>query len=110
MLHQKKEQKEDILAKDGKMNGDGTITWTLQVTNPKLTVKGAEITDVLPAGQEYVDGSMRLQNPYYDANPVSVTPTVTVDPTTGIQSLKYIFALTEPVQAGFFRKDFWIFP
>lgn len=101
-------KKPDILAKDGKMNGDGTITWTLQVTNPKLTVKGAEITDVLPAGQEYVDGSMRLQNPYYDANPVSVTPTVTVDPTTGIQSLKYIFALTEPVQAGFFRKDFWI--
>lgn len=101
-------KKPDILAKDGKMNGDGTITWTLQVTNPKLTVKGAEITDVLPAGQEYVDGSMRLQNPYYDANPVSVTPTVTVDPTTGIQSLKYIFTLTDPVQAGFFRKDFWI--
>ena len=101
-------KKPDILAKDGKMNGDGTITWTLQVTNPKLTVKGAEITDVLPAGQEYVDGSMRLQNPYYDANPVSVTPTVTVDPTTGIQSLKYVFALTDPVQAGFFRKDFWI--
>lgn len=101
-------KKPDILAKDGKMNGDGTITWTLQVTNPKLTVKGAEITDVLPAGQEYVDGSMRLQNPYYDANPVSVTPTVTVDPTTGIQSLKYIFTLTDPVQEGFFRKDFWI--
>lgn len=101
-------KKPDILAKDGKMNGDGTVTWTLQVTNPKLTVKGAEITDVLPAGQEYVDGSMRLQNPYYDANPVSVTPTVTVNPTTGIQSLKYIFTLTEPVQAGFFRKDFWI--
>lgn len=101
-------KKPDILAKDGKMNGDGTITWTLQVTNPKLTVKGAEITDVLPAGQEYVDGSMRLQNPYYDANPVSVTPTVTVDTTTGIQSLKYIFTLTDPVQEGFFRKDFWI--
>lgn len=101
-------KKPDILAKDGKMNGDGTITWTLQVTNPKLTVKGAEITDVLPAGQEYVDGSMRLQNPYYDANPVSVTPTVTVDPTTGIQSLKYVFDLTDTVQAGFFRKDFWI--
>lgn len=101
-------KKPDILAKDGKMNGDGTITWTLQVTNPKLTVKGAEITDVLPAGQEYVDGSMRLQNPYYDANPVSVTPTVTVDPTMGIQSLKYVFDLTDTVQAGFFRKDFWI--
>ena len=101
-------KKPDILAKDGKMNGDGTITWTLQVTNPKLTVKGAEITDVLPAGQEYVDGSMRLQNPYYDANPVSVTPTVTVDPTTGIQSLKYVFDLTDTVQAGFFQKDFWI--
>ena len=101
-------KKPDILAKDGKMNGDGTITWTLQVTNPKLTVKGAEITDVLPAGQEYVDGSMRLQNPYYDANPVSVTPTVTVDTTTGIQSLKYVFDLTDTVQAGFFRKDFWI--
>lgn len=101
-------KKPDILAKDGKMNGDGTITWTLQVTNPKLTVKGAEIKDVLPAGQEYVDGSMRLQNPYYDANPVSVTPTVTVNPTTGIQSLKYIFTLTDTVQAGFFRKDFWI--
>ena len=101
-------KKPDILAKDGKMNGDGTITWTLQVTNPKLTVKGAEITDVLPTGQEYVDGSMRLQNPYYDANPVSVTPTVTVNPTTGIQSLKYIFTLTDTVQAGFFRKDFWI--
>lgn len=101
-------KKPDILAKDGKMNGDGTITWTLQVTNPKLTVKGAEITDVLPAGQEYVDGSMCLQNPYYDANPVFVTPTVTVDPTTGIQSLKYVFDLTDTMQAGFFRKDFWI--
>lgn len=99
-------KKPDILAKDGKMNGDGTITWTLQVTNPKLTVKGAEITDVLPAGQEYVDGSMRLQNPYYDANPVSVTPTITVKPTTGIQILQYGFDLTDTVQAGFFRKDF----
>ena len=101
-------KKPDILAKDGKMNGDGTITWTLQVTNPKLTVKGAEITDVLPDGQEYVDGSMRLQNPYYDANPVSVTPTVTTDPITGNQSLKYVFDLTDSAQAGFFRKDFWI--
>lgn len=101
-------KKPDILAKDGKMNGDGTITWTLQVTNPKLTVKGAEITDVLPDGQEYVVGSMRLQNPYYDANPVSVTPMVTMDPITGKQSLKYVFDLTDTAQAGFFQKDFWI--
>lgn len=101
-------KKPDILTKDGKMNGDGTITWTLQVTNPKLTVEGAEITDVLPDGQEYVDGSMRLQNPYYDANPVSVTPTVTTDLITGQQSLKYVFDLTDTAQAGFFQKDFWI--
>lgn len=101
-------KKPDILAKDGKMNGDGTITWTLQVTNPKLTVEGAEITDVLPDGQEYVEGSMRLQNPHYDANPVSVTPMITTDSETGQQTLKYVFDLTDTMQAGFFQKDFWI--
>ena len=101
-------KKPDLITKDGKMNGDGTITWNVQVTNPKLTVEGAEFTDVLPDGQEYVEGSMRLQNPYYDANPVSVTPKITTDLITGQQTLKYVFDLTDTAQAGFFQKNFWI--
>ena len=101
-------KKPDLITKDGKINGDGTITWNVQVTDPKLTVEGAEFTDVLPDGQEYVEGSMRLQNPFYDANPVSVTPTITTDPITGQQTLKYVFDLTDTAQAGFFQKNFWI--
>jgi len=58
--------KPNLMDKDGKLTGKGTIQWYLIVYKPQLAQKQIDITDVLPAGTELVDGSVKLLDRWND--------------------------------------------
>lgn len=55
----------------------GYITWTIEVKGQKQRPEGYKIKDYIPANMEYVSGSFRVQNQYWDGNP-SYKPQVTM--------------------------------
>ena len=66
-------------------NKEGYITWTIEIKGQKQRPEGYTLKDYLPENMEYVPGSFRVQNQYYDGNP-SYKPQVTVV-TTGQDGL-----------------------
>ncbi|MCM1180123.1 MAG: SpaA isopeptide-forming pilin-related protein [Clostridium sp.] len=58
--------KPNLMDKDGKMTGKGTIQWYLIMQKPQLHQEKMEITDVLPAGTELVEGSVKLLDRWND--------------------------------------------
>ncbi len=78
----------DFLSKEGTMNGDGTITWTVKVTRISDSMESMSFQDVLPENMKYVEGSFNLREYYWEGNYAERTPQVTTD-NNGIQTLKY---------------------
>lgn len=68
-----------LSSKSGKRteNKEGYITWTIEVKGQKQRPEGYTIKDYIPENMEYVPGSFRVQNQYWDGNP-SYKPQVTV--------------------------------
>lgn len=74
--------------KEGTMNSDGTIDWKV-IVEPQQTIPDKyEFKDALPINTRLVEGSMKLQNRYYDNTPLTVVPTTTVD-ASGVQIIMY---------------------
>ncbi len=95
----------ELISKKGEIK-DGVIEWTVTVNQPQLTVEGMVLSDVLPEKTEYIPGTFRIQNLWYDANPVYVEPT----PGTtagGQKTISYTMQPDDPVQAEFMQKSFW---
>jgi uncharacterized surface anchored protein len=99
-------EKPDLIGKDGKICDDGTIEWTVTVYEPQVTVEGITFEDVLPENMEYVDGTFRIQNRYYDSSPLYRTPRVTTD--KGVQTLTYKLDSKNDDEKAFFDKAFEI--
>ncbi|MDE5872556.1 MAG: hypothetical protein K2H07_01440, partial [Lachnospiraceae bacterium] len=72
-------EKVKLASKSGKKtdNKEGYITWTIEVKGQKQRPEGYTIKDYLPENMEFVQGSFRVQNQWYDGNP-SYKPQVTV--------------------------------
>lgn len=95
---------------------EGYITWTIEVKGQKQRPEGYTIKDYIPENMEYVPGSFRVQNQYYDGNP-SYKPQVTMI-TTGQDSQPianpYIEYTFDPVEDARFLDTvgnggaFWI--
>lgn len=107
-----------LAQKSGKRtkNKEGYITWTIEVKGQKQRPEGYTIKDYIPVNMDYVPGSFRIQNQYYDGNP-SYKPQVTVI-TTGQDGLPianpYIAYTFDPVEDARFLDTvgnggaFWI--
>lgn len=98
--------KPDLISKRGQIT-DGVIQWTVTVKEPQHTVEGMAFSDVLPEDTEYIEGTFRIQNMYYDSNPQYREPTVTTD-ANGVQTISYTFKDTDDAEKAFFEKAFWI--
>lgn len=105
----------DLIDKDGKIgrtdnNGmnvtDGTIEWTVTIKAPQLTVNGMEFKDVLPDDMEYVPGSFKIMNMYYDPAPLYRDPVIGTE--AGKQTISYTFSDADASEAAFYTKAFWI--
>lgn len=58
--------KPNLMDKDGRLTGNGTIQWYLIIYKPQLEQKQIDITDVLPDGTELVEGSVKLLDRWND--------------------------------------------
>ena len=95
----------NLMSKTGQMK-NGVIEWTVTVDKPQgHEVEGITVKDVLPEGTEYVPGSFRVQNQWYDANPLYRTPQVTEDGSG--QTISYTLDTGNAQEAEFLTKDFW---
>lgn len=74
-------KKPELIDKGGRIVGDGTVEWTITVKEPQLKVEGMTLTDIIPAGMEYIPGTFRIQNMYYDPNPVYRDPVIGISGT-----------------------------
>lgn len=99
-------KKPDLISKDGQIK-DGIIEWTVTVKEPQLTVEGIAFSDVLPEDTEYIPGTFKIQNMYYDANPLYREPSVTTD-ASGVQTISYTFDDSDAAETAFYEKGFWI--
>lgn len=92
----------DFIHKDGTMNGDGTITWTVRVDHVSADVKGMHFTDILPADMEYVPGSFYLREYWWDGNQGYRNPVVTTLSATQ-QQLSY--DLSQTTDEAYIKKE-----
>lgn len=99
-------KKPDLISKDGQIK-DGIIEWTVTVKEPQLTVEGIVFSDVLPEDTEYIPGTFKIQNMYYDANPLYREPSVVTD-LNGVQTISYTLDDTNDAEKAFYEKGFWI--
>lgn len=62
-----------IESKTGTINSDGTIDWTVVVKaqDAEYIPDSYTLSDTLPDDNEYVDGSLYVQNRYWDSDPIS---------------------------------------
>ena len=95
----------ELISKKGEIK-DGVIEWTVTVNQPQLTVEGIVLSDVLPEKTNYIPGTFRIQNLWYDANPVYVEPTIGTN-AGGQETISYTMQPTDPAQAEFMQKSFW---
>ncbi|MCM1157533.1 MAG: SpaA isopeptide-forming pilin-related protein [Bacteroidales bacterium] len=51
----------DLFSKNGEVTKNGTVLWTLEIKEPQLKQEGIKLSDKLPAGMEYVEGSFQLK-------------------------------------------------
>lgn len=65
----------DFVSKKGTMNGDGTISWQVDVAHISDNVNDMDFKDILPADMDYVEGSFYLTNSW-GGDKVYRTPTV----------------------------------
>lgn len=100
-------KKPDLMDKSGQIKENGTAQWTVTVREPELTVEGITLTDILPAGMEYVPGSFWLQNMYYDPSPVYREPVIGTDP-SGRQTITYTVSKTNAEESRFYKNAFQI--
>lgn len=103
-------KKPDLISKKGQMNGDGTITWTVTVAEPQLTVNEMKFQDELPEHMEYVEGSFCIQDLHQwdDSKRIYLTPTVSRNAVTQKSELTYVFDSSSASEAPFFKKTFQI--
>ncbi len=98
----------ELLYKSGKVNGDGTVLWTVEVKPLDPQVTKIELKDILPKDMEYVPGSFTIQDKYWDANAVKLEPNIEQngDETT----LSYTLEKTDSELERFFadKDGFWI--
>lgn len=67
----------ELITKNGTMNGDGTIDWVIYFTYQNLTQESINITDTLPEGLEYVEGSMEImENTWTNGTKVKQEPSI----------------------------------
>ena len=95
----------ELISKKGEIK-DGVIEWTVTVNQPQLTVEEMVLSDVLPAKTEYIPGTFRIQNLWYDANPVYVEPIIGTNG-VGQETISYTMQPSDPAQAEFMQKSFW---
>lgn len=95
----------ELISKKGEIK-DGVIEWTVTVNQPQLTVEGMVLSDVLPAKTKYIPGTFRIQNLWYDANPVYVEPIIGTNG-AGQETISYTMQPSDPAQAEFMQKSFW---
>lgn len=95
----------ELISKRGEIK-DGVIEWTVTVNQPQLTVEEMVLSDVLPAKTEYIPGTFRIQNLWYDANPVYVEPIIGTNG-VGQKTISYTMQPSDPAQAEFMQKSFW---
>ncbi len=94
----------ELVSKSGQIK-DGVIEWTVTVNAPQLTVEDIKLEDVLPANTEYLPGTFRIQNLWYDENPLYRDPIVTQDGTQ--EKISYTLDPDNAEEAAFMQKSFW---
>lgn len=105
-----------IASKSGKRteNKEGYITWTIEVKGQKQRPEGYTIKDYIPENMEFVQGSFRVQNPWWDGEPSYKQVTVITTGQDGQQIAKpYIEYTFTAEDARFLDKvgngeAFWI--
>ncbi len=95
----------NLIDKNGQIKDNGTVEWTITVWEPQLTVKNLTVTDIIPEGMEYMPGTFRIQNMYYDANPVYKEPEIGTS--GGKQTISYALSKT-PAESRFYTQAFQI--
>lgn len=98
-------KKPELIYKNGQIKGNGTVEWTITVLEPQLPVEGLTLTDIIPEGMEYIPGSFRLQNMYYDASPVYREPVIGTS--GGRQTISYTLSKT-PEESRFYKNAFQV--
>lgn len=96
----------DLIDKSGQIKDNGTVEWVITVKEPQLKVEGLTLTDVIPAGMEYVPGTFRIQNMYYDANPVYKEPVIGTS--GGSQTISYTLSKNAE-ESRFYTQAFQVF-
>ena len=99
-------KKPNLIDKSGQIKDNGTVEWTITVLEPQLPVEGLTMTDVIPEGMVYVPGTFRIQNMWYDANPVYKEPVIGTS--GGQQTISYTLSKT-PEESRFYKNAFQIY-
>ncbi|MDE6024746.1 MAG: LPXTG cell wall anchor domain-containing protein [Lachnospiraceae bacterium] len=88
-------EKVSLISKEGTASSqnDGTITWKVTVNGQKQTPTAYTFEDLLPEKMKYVDGSFRIQEQWYDANPCYRKVNVVKD-ASGREKISYTFDKT----------------
>lgn len=98
-------KKPELMYKNGQIKPNGTVEWTVTVNEPQLKVEGISFTDILPEGMEYIPGTFRIQNMYYDASPVYREPAIGTS--GGKQTLSYTLTKSSE-ESRFYTQAFQI--
>lgn len=96
----------ELIDKSGQIKDNGTVEWVITVRQPQLTVEGLTLTDIIPAGMEYVPGTFRLQEMYYDDSPVYREPALGKNGTQ--QTISYTLT-NDPNESKFYKEAFQIY-
>lgn len=98
-------KKPNLIQKYNNKKDNGTVEWTITVLEPKLKVEGLTVTDIIPDGMEYIPGTFRIQNMYYDEHPVYKEPSIGTS--EGKQTISYTLSKT-PAESRFYTQGFQI--
>lgn len=96
----------DLIDKSGQIKDNGTVEWVITVKEPQLKVEGLTLTDIIPAGMEYVPGTFRIQSMWYDANPVYKEPVIGVS--GGSQTISYTLSKSGE-ESRFYTQAFQVY-
>lgn len=99
-------KKPELIYKNGQIKDNGTVEWVITVLEPQLAVESLTLTDIIPAGMEYIPGSFRLQNMYYDASPVYREPVIGTS--GGRQTISYTLS-NAPEESRFYKNAFQVY-
>ena len=100
-------KKTELVDKTGKIKGDGTIEWTIEVKASTINKEKITIKDTLSSNQEYISGTavIAAQTWQFEQN----NSVYSREPSVSGQELNFVFDNTDALYAsGFFKDTFYI--